>query len=99
VLMAEVGPRGLRTGQDSTEEVWAWYEKLFAHLDEQQGTVRGLAIINNHWDPEPMWSDGTWGDFRLQNDPEIARRWREKMAEPRFVHTTHGLGALIRFEP
>ena len=97
ILMAEVGPRGTRIGQDETETVWAWYDSLFTHIERNADVVKGLAIINNHWDPEPMWQDGTWGDFRLQNDEVVAGRWRERMADPRFVHGTAGLFRLIGF--
>ena len=99
ILMAEVGPRHHRIGQQPTEEIWAWYDTLFAHIDEYKDVIKGLAIINNHWDPEPMWKDGNWGDFRLQNDPEIKKRWAEKMAHPRFIHSTRGLYEQIGFQP
>ncbi len=99
ILMAEVGPRGYRIGQDDTEKVWDWYETLFGHIDDNADVIKGLAIIDNHWDPEPMWQDGSWGDFRLQNDDTIAERWREKMAEDRFVHATAGTFELIDFHP
>ena len=97
LLMAEVGPRHYRVGQDETEKVWAWYESLFQHIEEFDDVVKGLAIINNHWDPEPMWKDGDWGDFRLQQDPVIQQRWQEKMSQPPFIHRTDGLYELIRF--
>ena len=97
ILMAEVGPRHYRTGKDETEKVWAWYASLFEHIEEYSDVVKGLAIINNHWDPEPMWKDGDWGDFRLENDPVIAERWREKVMSAPFVHTTEGTYELIGF--
>ncbi|WP_443751329.1 hypothetical protein [Asticcacaulis solisilvae] len=63
----------------SAVDIWSqWYQPLFDYLAAHP-EVRILAYINADWDAQAMWgkpySNGYWGDSRLQDNPAIATRW------------------------
>ena len=67
----------------SAEAIWeAWFEPLFDYMDAHRDVVRALAYINADWDSQSMWSapyqSGYWGDSRLQVNPVIRERWRQR---------------------
>lgn len=66
----------------SDEEIWDyWYAPLFEYMQANRDTIKALAYINVDWDSQPMWGppyeSGYWGDSRLEENAELARRFSE----------------------
>jgi hypothetical protein len=83
------GPPSQNKVQMSSTEIWeAWYAPLFAYMNRNKDVIRGFAYINDNWDARPRWgapySDGYWGDSRLQVNPEIAERFNQAVTEWRI---------------
>lgn len=62
------------------EEIWDyWFAPMFAYMEENRDVIKALAYINADWDSQPMWGapyeSGFWGDTRLEENTEIARRF------------------------
>ena len=76
------GPAGGGVEQLRAVDIWnRWYSPMFAFLDEHRDVVDAIAYIDADWDRQPMWgtpySNGYWGDTRIQANAEIVRRWNK----------------------
>jgi len=70
--------------QLGADAIWQeWFEPLFTYIEENRDVIGILAYINTHWDAQPMWgspyTNGYWGDTRLQNNPTLVKRWNERI--------------------
>lgn len=76
----------------------AWYAPFFAFLTAHP-EVRAFSIINYDWDSSPGWKKLGWGDARINADPELLRRWRDRMRGPEFLHGEPDLYRLLGWSP
>ena len=96
VFVAEATPRGHFFHLQNPEEIWNdWFEKFFAHIEDNQDVIRAVSYINADWDAQDMW-DG-WGQTRIETVPLIKQRWLEKMASPTFINAQDKPFELIGF--
>jgi len=75
----------------------AWYVPFFEFI-EQNPEVKGFSIINYDWGSNKMWKELDWGDARLTVDNYVTRRWREKMKESRYLHSSADLYRTLGYE-
>lgn len=81
VMIGESTPRGLTVGKD---EVWAeWFEPFFALIARSPG-IKATGYI--HWDWALHVAFTQWGDARIDQDPEVLRRYRAEKAHPLYRH-------------
>lgn len=85
------GPSGENVVKKTAEDIWReWYQPFFEYLDQHADIVRGVAYINCYWDRQGMWgppySQGLWGDSRVEADLRLATYWREAVQEPVWLH-------------
>lgn len=80
--IAEVldGPSGKNPVPKSPDEIWeAWYAPFFGWMEANGDVLKGLSYINAHWDSQQLWaapySQGYWGDSRIEVQAEIRQRW------------------------
>ena len=77
------------------EEAWEkWFIPFFRTIEENEDVIKAVSYINCHWKANPMWYDNpTFQDVdaRLQTNPEIARKWKEKTEAGRFLHASDTL--------
>lgn len=84
VMIGESTPRGV--GVLDGEASWQkWYRPYFALIHETPG-IKAFCYINWNWADYPRWSK--WGDARLQKNEVVAKRYREEMASPLYLHRT-----------
>lgn len=86
----------------SDDEIWTqWFEPLLAFIHENDDVVRALCYINHHWNADPMWqsdaegnyTNGYWGDARLEANPALSDLWKAEINDPAWVH-----GGDVHFE-
>lgn len=80
-LTASAGVDGSNRVAVSAEQIWRdWYQGLFSFISRNSDVIAGLAYINADWDSQKMWgapyTQGYWGDSRVQANPTIERNWR-----------------------
>lgn len=60
-----------------TTEIWMWYNNFFNWINRQD--VKVVAYINANWNAQSMWaapySQGYWGDSRVQANSVILSNW------------------------
>lgn len=97
VFIAEITPRGIWLDKAGGSLIWFdWFEGLFHHVEKYSDVIKAISYINANWDEVPMWTG--WGDTRIEVNKELKKRWLEKMAEDKYIHTTQGTYDLIGFE-
>ena len=65
------------------DDVWdAWFAPFIAFLDRHP-EIKAVTLLPIDW-RGTRWSD--WGDARLHRSPLLARRWRQELEKPRWVH-------------
>lgn len=60
-----------------TTEIWTWYTNFFNWINRQD--VKVVTYINANWNAQSMWgapySQGYWGDSRVQANSVILSNW------------------------
>ncbi len=60
-----------------TNEIWTWYTNYFNWINRQD--VKVVTYINANWNSQSMWaapySQGYWGDSRVQANSVILSNW------------------------
>ncbi|MBD3240370.1 MAG: DNRLRE domain-containing protein [Chitinivibrionales bacterium] len=83
VLIGESTPTkvGVQTGLTSWTE---WYGPYF-DLIADYPVIKGFSYINRDW--AYVGGQPTWGNARLEHNPELACRYRSEIAKPIFEHS------------
>lgn len=98
VFIAEITPHGFWFNKADGDLIWFdWFEGLFDHIEKYPDQIKAISYINSDWDSQPMWTG--WGDTRIEINDKLKKRWLEKMATDKYVHSTEGAYSLIGFEP
>lgn len=98
-MMAEAAPQGYRLAAltyaqtpQTVEAIWQnWYAPFFQFVHDNNDVVRAVAYINADWDSQPMWSDGNWGDTRLQANADIQKLWRAETKQGFWLNASPSL--------
>lgn len=82
VMIGECTPRfvGVLDGETSWRR---WFAPLRDFLDRHPH-CKAMCYIAWDWSRYPQWKD--WGDARVWENAVVLQRWRELVAEPRFIH-------------
>ncbi|MCC5807552.1 MAG: hypothetical protein JJU00_14610 [Opitutales bacterium] len=82
VMIGECTPR--RVGVEDGAESWErWYSPFFG-LIRGHAAVKAFCYINWEWSKHPQWAD--WGNARVQDHPEVLRRYRAELRLPLYGH-------------
>ena len=74
------GKAGENRKEVTAEKIWqSWFSPFFAYIRENKQAIKAVSYINADWESQALWSspysNGYWGDSRVQSNPEISRRW------------------------
>lgn len=77
------GPSGENSRTLAADQIWqAWYQPFFDYIEANRDVIKAVAYINANWDSQGLWDapyeNGYWGDSRVQQNPEILRRWQAR---------------------
>jgi len=77
------------------DEAWEkWFVPFFQTIEENQDVVKAISYINCYWKSHPMWfNNPTFQgvDARLHVNHEIADKWKEKVYDNRYIHSSPSL--------
>ncbi len=84
VMLAETTPRhvGVTDGQADWN---AWFEPFFTFIQSHPG-VKAFGYIDWNWGNYPQWS--TWGDARIETNPQVLSNYIHKVSSPLYLHGT-----------
>lgn len=76
---------------EQANRAWStWYKELFNTVESNPDVVKAFSYINADWPSEAMWQGDTVIfskiDARLQINPDITVKWKEKMKMERYIH-------------
>ncbi|MBN2351626.1 MAG: carbohydrate binding domain-containing protein [Spirochaetales bacterium] len=82
VMIGETTPRyvGVTDGQADWD---AWFEPFFAFIQSHPG-VKAFGYIDWNWADYPQWS--TWGDARIETNPQVLSNYIYKVSSPLYLH-------------
>jgi Secretion system C-terminal sorting domain/Glycosyl hydrolase family 26 len=71
-------------------QIWnEWFAPFFNFIYTNP-EVRGVAYINANWDAQALWappySQGYWGDSRIETSATIANNWRAELNKSTWLH-------------
>ena len=83
------GIAGQNVRRKTAAEVWReWYEPFFKFIRNNRDVIRAVSYINADWDAQDLWgvpySNGYWGDSRVQMNPEISKLWSREVSDKAF---------------
>lgn len=88
LMLAEAAPRGIGTvkGKKSWD---TWFRPCFEDIATYD--VRALCYINWDWESKEMFSDGTWGDTRIEQNEFVKTQWLKEISSARYRITAADL--------
>ncbi len=78
--------------KSQADEAWEkWFIPFFNTIEENQDVVKAISYINCFWKSHPMWVDNPTFqgvDARLHVNQEIADKWKSKINNKRYIHSS-----------
>ena len=71
--------------QMTAEEIWGQFfeNQLLKFINKNSDVIKIVAYINADWDSQSKWgppySEGYWGDTRIQTNAYITQKWSEEL--------------------
>ena len=56
-----------------------WFKHYFDFINDEG--IQAVSFINCNWDSYAMFKNMSWGDERIENDPEIRTYWKNEIKE------------------
>ncbi|MBX2827170.1 MAG: 1,4-beta-xylanase [Flavobacteriaceae bacterium] len=73
--------------------IWQeWFLPFFETIKNNSDVIKAFSYINADWSSQPMWiTNPTFQkvDSRLQESPYISEKWKEELAESRYIHASN----------
>ena len=66
-----------------------WYTNLFKLIEDNGDVIKALAYINTDWYAQDAWVNVPQFqqiDSRIEMSPYVSEKWKEKIAEPRYLN-------------
>jgi Glycosyl hydrolase family 26 len=84
------------------EKVWReWFIPFIATLNENKDVIKAFSYINANWLQQPMWATNPVfrnADSRIQKSEFVSTKWKEEMANPRYLKASADLWKRIGYE-
>ncbi len=86
------GEAGKNVQHKTPLEIWQeWFVPFFDYIHTNNDVVRAVAYINADWDGQLKWSapysEGYWGDSRVQMNSVIRKLWLQQTGDYSFWST------------
>ncbi len=86
-MIAESTPKGV--GVSHGEATWQyWYAPFFRFIEDEK--VQVVSYINYNWETKPQFAGQGWGDARIESNEMVKRRWKEEMAQDKYLFKVAG---------
>lgn len=98
--------QGTNRIQKSAQQIWdEWFIPYFNMINDPSNNIKAITYINADWDNQPRWGDfgdgyseGYWGDSRVQVNPIIFSYWLQEINKPRYIHLSENLFERLGFK-
>ncbi len=70
-------------------KIWQqWYTPFFKFIRDNREVIKAVSYINADWNSQDLWdvpfSNGYWGDSRVQMNPEFSKLWSREVSDRAF---------------
>ena len=90
------GTAGQNSQAKTADQIWSeWYAPYFNYIHQNADAIRAVAYINADWNSQSQWSppysQGYWGDTRVQENATIKQNWITEINSAFWLHGSSGL--------
>lgn len=90
------GEAGMLPVKKTPQQIWQeWYVPFFKYIHDNSDVIRAVAYINANWNAQKKWSgaytEGYWGDSRIQSSPQLMEYWLKEINNPEFWQHGHAV--------
>ncbi len=90
------GTSGQNTVSKTPDQIWnEWYTPFFNYIHTNSDAIRAVSYINANWNAQGLWappySQGYWGDTRVQANTTISTNWKNELNTPFWLHGSTSL--------
>jgi|GEM_PF-569384 len=76
--------------------IWSnWFAPYFTFISNNSDVIKAVSYINADWDAQSMWappySQGYWGDTRVQANSTILANWRSQITNGSWLNSSSTL--------
>ncbi len=88
----------------TASQIWnEWFAPYLDFIARNGDVIKAVAYINADWDNQPRWgppySEGYWGDSRVQANTIIRSRWLEEVTSSRWLNASPDLFEILTGSP
>ena len=92
------GQPGTNPVNKTPDQIWnEWFQPFFQYIHANSDVIRIVSYINANWNSQGQWappySQGYWGDSRVEVNPTIRQKW---IAETTSNFWLHGSSQLFQ---
>ncbi len=85
------GTSGANTVSKTATQIWSeWFTPFFDYIHANSDAIRAVSYINANWNTQGLWappySQGYWGDTRVQANATIKTNWQNEINTPFWIH-------------
>ena len=85
------GAPGTNPVSKTPDQIWSeWFQPFFQYIHTNSDVIRIVAYINADWDVQVQWappySQGYWGDSRVQANASIQQKWLTEVNTSFWLH-------------
>jgi beta-mannanase len=85
------GASGANTVSKAPAQIWSeWFTPFFNYIHANSDAIRAVSYINANWNAQGLWappySQGYWGDTRVQANATIKANWQTEINTPFWLH-------------
>ncbi len=94
IMIAEAMAKGERLDEVNGAFIWNdYFEPLFEKIYDHN--IKALAYINQDWDKQDMWSNGAWGNSRVQDNSYVKNKWLNELAKDYWLNAIDEPASLL----
>ena len=77
-------------------QIWnEWFQPYFSFITQNNDVIKAVAYINADWDNQSRWgppyTEGYWGDTRVEANSTIRSRWLDEVTASRWLNASPDL--------
>lgn len=90
------GAAGSNVVGKSAAQVWSeWYAPFFNYIHSNSDAIRAVSYINANWNAQGLWAppytQGYWGDTRMQVNSTLRTNWQNELNASFWIHGSSSL--------
>jgi hypothetical protein len=90
----------LITDPEMAKQIWEkWFIPFIKTINDNKDCIKAFSYINANWSEQPMWRNNSIFqkvDSRIQKSEFISKKWKEEMANSRYLKSTPELLTILK---